>query len=191
MKKFLIWVLVFFGGVVLLDISACNSKTGQYAPDRYFSKAEQDSIMVDVVSYIYKRPQGVSSETRFDEQNRAKYIPVIKNFEFVSIFFEPSEEVYYYYLIRPAKGEGDKKRGVGGKFKINEAYRITYFREIFNTPVLTTEETRKRGVYLWKDLIEFKNIDRYYLNKDYVEFPDKACKYDTLTHEWSYSIVQK
>ncbi len=144
--------------------------------------------MVDVVTYIYKRPRGVSKEDRFNPNYRSKYASVINDFEFIHLYLNEPDSTYFFYLMRPAKSPDKKVRGVGGKFRIDDSLRITYFREIFNTPMITADEVHSKGKYLWDDLMYFNNVDRYYLNKDFIEFPDEGCKYDTIHYEWSYSF---
>lgn len=166
---------------------ACNSN--KYAPENYFSQKELDTVMVDVVTFIYKRPRGVSREDRFNPIHRSKYAALINEFEFIHLHFNDSDSTYFFYLKRPARSvDMTKVRGVGGKFKLNDSLRITYFREIFNTPMLTPGEVHSQGKYLWDDLMYFNNVDRYYLNRGFIEFPNEESKYDTIHYEWSYSL---
>ncbi len=186
MFKFTSYTNILFYGLLACCFVACNAN--KHAPETYFSQSELDTLMVDVVTYIYKRPRGVSREDRFNPDHRSKYALVINEFEFINLHFNKADSTYMFYLKRPVKSPDGKVRGVGGKFKVNESLRITYFKEIFNTPMITEEEVRTKGKYLWDDLMYFNNVDRYYLNKDFVEFPDEGCKYDTINYEWTYSF---
>jgi hypothetical protein len=179
--------------ILLFCLSALAGSCGKsgdiYDVNTYFSQAAQDTIMANIITYIYKVPRGVRKENKHQPEYRHLYVQQIPEFDFVHYFID-HDSTHYFYLIRPARNVQSHKRGAAGKYKIGPNLELLHFQEIFNTPMLPVEEIREKGKYLWADLMHFKHVDRYFLNKDYIEFPDERARYDTTLKEWTYTKEQ-
>lgn len=169
---------------LLVGISAC-SKADKHHIDHYYSKSEQDTLMANIVTHIYKVPRGVRKQDKHDPKYRHLYLGEINKFEFVNYLVD-EDSTHFFFLIRPARNAHGHKRGVGGKYKLGEDMTLLDFEEIFNTPMMPEEEIREKGRYLWADIVRFKHVDRYFLNKPYIEFPDERTRYDKAKKEWTY-----
>lgn len=156
-----------------------------YKISHYYKKEIQDTILTNIIVNIYKVPRGVPKVDKYNSDYRELYLNQVDKFEFLHYFID-QEEVHYFYLIRPARNSGNLKRGVAGKYKVDKDYNLLEFEELYNTPMLETELIKSRGEELWADLMYFKNVDRYLLNKDYIEFPGDRVKYDKTLKEWVY-----
>ncbi len=170
--------------ITILLIVSCNKKN-RYDIDHYISEELQDSLLTDIVIYTYKVPRGVSKNDKFNPEYRYLYKNELSKFELLYYHID-IDSTHYFLMIRPVRHALDHKRGVAGQFKLTSDFKIYGFKEIFNTPMLPEETIRERAEYLWRDLMYYKNIERYYLNMDYVEFPNAECTYDTTLHEWVY-----
>jgi hypothetical protein len=170
-------------------VCSCGKSRDVYDVNTYFDQASQDTIMANIITYIYKVPRGVRKENKHLPEYRHLYVQQIPEFEFVHYFID-LDSTHYFYLIRPARNVHNHKRGTAGKYKIGPNLELLHFQEILNTPMLPVEEIREKGEYLWADLMHFKHVDRYFLNKDYIEFPDDRARYDTTLKEWTYSKEQ-
>ncbi|WP_194776683.1 hypothetical protein [Pararhodonellum marinum] len=179
MRNFLFVVMAVF-------VFASCEKRDKYDVDQYFSKAEQDTIMTNIVTYIYKVPRGVDPKNKHDLAYRKLYVSQINQFEFVNYHIDAVDSIHYFFLIRPARNVHNHKRGVLGKYKLGKELQLLDFEEIANTPMLAVDEIREKGAYLWEDLMYFGNLDRFYLNKAYVEFPDERTRYDFDKKVWTY-----
>src|SRR5690606_34696946 len=113
------------------------------------------------------------------------YKKLLPEFEFVYYHIDP-DSTHYFYLIRPARNAMGYKRGVAGRYKTDKALNLYEFSEIFNTPMLPADSVRARGKYLWADLMHYKHIERYFLNEEYIEFPNERCTYSFELKEWVY-----
>lgn len=170
-------VVFFFCGLFLLS---CKDK---YEVKNYYAQAEQDSLLTDIITYVYIRPQHANWQTRFDRKYRKYYVSHIRDFQFQRYFID-ANDTHYFYLIRPARGPEGSIRGVGGFFKLNENGEIISFREVFNTPIATNAELDIKGLELFKWMTVHQNVNDYLKNPDYIEWPDKMTYYDTIQYEW-------
>ena len=163
-------------------LAACSGKD-KYSADDYFSPSERDTLLADMITYIYAMPQYASTETRFGKEFRAYYVENLKQFRFEK-YYQAPEGIHYFYLIRPARSAEGSLRGVGGKFRLDANKKITSFEEIFNTPASDLKTLQERGERLFNEMIRKGNVDDYLRNPDYIEWPGKTTYYDTTTHEW-------
>lgn len=177
-------ILFLISGV----ISFCSQKRNlvKYDINSYVDQPQQDSILTEIIINIYKVPKGVRKEYKRNPEYRKLYISQIPNFQFLKYHIVDSSQFHYFYLIRPARNVHGHKRGVAGRFKLEGKYKLTDFEEIFNTPMISEEDIIEKGEYLWNDLMYFGHVDRYFLNKQYIEFPDELTRYDKIKMEWTY-----
>lgn len=176
-----LFVFIF---VALLSV-ACQQKES-YSIDVYFSKPDQDTLMTNIITNIYKVPRGANSKDKHNLEYRSLYVSQLEQFQFVNYHIDLVDSMHYFFLIRPARNVHDHKRGVFGKYKLEKDFKLSVFEELANTPMLAEEEILEKGSYLWEDLMYFKNLDRFFLNKAYVEFPDDRTRYDLVKKEWTY-----
>lgn len=149
-------------------------------------KPTHDTLMADIITYIYKVPRGADPKRKHDLEYRKLYVNQIPNFRFVYYHIDEEDSTHYFYLIRPARNEQGYNRGVLGKFKWDENRKFTEFREIAVTPMQPDETLLENGKYLWQDLMFYGHVDRYFLNKQFIEFPDERTRYDLKNHFWTY-----
>lgn len=174
--------------VLIFVVLACNAKTkNPYDISNYFDKAAQDTLMTNIITYIYKVPKGVKKEDKFNPEYRQLYVNQIEEFKWVYYHVDVNDQ-HYFYLIRPARNVKGYKRGVAGSFRLKVNLELDDFREILNTPMQPEDEILEKSEYLWKDLMYFKHVDRYLYNRDFIEFPSEGCKYDFEKKEWRYDV---
>lgn len=174
----------FFSLIYILWFSFCIFSCGdKYDVDTYFEKGDKDSLLTDIITYVYVRPQYAEWNTRFDPKFRTYYVTQLGKFRFER-YYRDDKGMHYYYLIRPARSAQGNIRGVGGTFKLNEDGKIIWFREVFNTPVAALPQLQERGQELFIRMVKTGNIDDYIKHPDYIEWPNDMTYYDTLRHEW-------
>jgi len=177
MKKYLLFCFLFFLSLIVVS---CKNK---FNVNAYHNNRQRDSLLVDIITFIYVRAPQSNSQTRFDPQFRKYYVAQLGKFQFEKYFVD-QRGTHYFYLIRPARSASGSMRGVGGKFRLDVKGRITSFEEIFNTPAATLPILQERGAELFSHLINRGHIDDYLKHPDYIEWPDQMTYYDTLQHEW-------
>lgn len=72
----------------------------EYDVSRYFPGNEKDSLLANMVTYIYRRPAKAKAEDRTKPAFRSYYVRSMLQFEYV-YHHSPDDSVHYYYLIRP------------------------------------------------------------------------------------------
>ncbi len=177
--------ILFISIMVLAIITATSCKKDKYDINNYYPQNLQDTLMTNIIINIYKVPKGVRKEDKHLVEYRHLYVKEIPKFKFVHYFID-QDSTHYFYLIRPARNIHNHKRGVVGKYKVDSNLNLLDFEEILNTPMLAEEEIIEKGKYLWADLMYYKHVNRYSLNKHYIEFPDERTRYDKVKKEWTY-----
>jgi len=152
-------------------------------PRAYFNAAQHDSLLADIITYIYVRPPGATWETRFEPQYRKYYVTLLPRFSWKKAWRDQNGW-YYFYIIRPARSAEGAIRGVGGMFKLDKNGKIKSFKEVFNTPVGAITRLEEIGAELFNYMKRHGNVDAYLLNDAYLEWPTAWTYYDTIRHEW-------
>ncbi|HMQ06984.1 MAG TPA: hypothetical protein PKC30_06755 [Saprospiraceae bacterium] len=177
------FIFFFFAFLIMACQTPDSFEFSHHVPD----KEQRDSILTDIVIYIYKVPRGVRKENKFNPEYRHLYENESGKFNMIKYHID-NEGIHSFFLIRPVRSHlAEHRRGVFGRFSLDDQMKIRNFEELANTPRLTEEEIIEKGNYLWQDLMYFKNLDRYFLNKDYIEFPDDRVRYDSQNKEWTYN----
>lgn len=167
------------------SLVACNNKSSSYDINNHFTQDEQDTLLTNIMIYIYKTPRGVRKENKFESEFRPLYASQLNEFKMLEYHID-EDSTHYFYMLRPARNAEGHKRGVAGKYKLGPELELLDFEEIFNTPMLPEDSIITRGKFLWEDLMHYKHVDRYFMNKDYIEFPNDQCTYDKELKEWVY-----
>lgn len=158
-------------------------KKDPYQAKTYFSQAEQDTLLVNIITYTSQYARGATNVTRFDAKFRQEYVGRLPQYKLVN-YFVASDSTHYFFITRPV-GSGMFRRGVGGKFKLGAKLMPTEYEELWCTPHFKEETVVvERGGFLFKAMTKEGNIDKYLTMKMYVEWPDSTLKYDKNIHEW-------
>ncbi len=175
--------------ISLLSIS-CGKVEDHFSVHNYFDQKRQDSLLVNIVTYIGKKPRLADYQTRHNAEHRNFYTQQAKQFRF-QYYYVSADNVHYYYLIRPARSTRGNLRGAGGKFKMRGHLEIYDLEELFITPVLDEEELVTKGEALFREMVGSGNINKYINYKNYIEWPDERLKYDRARNEWRYDVADE
>ena len=131
--------------ILLLGLIGCAMLCCQKKdePLSHFTPSERDSLLAEIITYVYSPPSEATTQTRFDSKYRKYFVAQISKFK-LEKYFVNEEAVHFYYIIRPARSAEGNIRGVGGLFKKDADGKIISFKEIFNTPVLELPELQQR-----------------------------------------------
>jgi hypothetical protein len=153
--------------------------------ESHYTSDEIDTLLVDFVSYIFKKPSVATWETKLNPEYRKYYINNTDRFEIV--YYSIKDNVHYYYLLRPARNEdGYQQRGVGGVFKRNEANKIVEFEELFNTNIMSSDSLKNVGYHLFSELISTGTVETLIKDTTIIEWPDGSLFYSKEKNEWRY-----
>jgi hypothetical protein len=178
MKGYLSFAFLF------LIFGACRPEKN--TPEYYFTQVQQDSLVVNIITYVAENATFSTDSTRFNPEFRAYYSKQIAKFKLANLE-KSASGVYYYFLIRPVANLTMYKRGVVGSFTLDSASLMPKnFKEIINTPHLAEELVKERGGFLFRELTKKGNITEYLGMRDYVEWPDSTLKYSEKTNRWVF-----
>jgi hypothetical protein len=153
--------------------------------DGYYSSIEIDTLLIDLVSYIYRKPSVATWQTKLNPEYRQYYINHTDRFEIV--YYSIKENVHYYYLLRPARNEdGYQQRGVGGLFRRDATHKIVDFEEVFNTAIMSSDSLKQIGYHLFLELIQSSNVNTFVDDRSIIEWPDGSLFYSKEKKEWRY-----
>jgi hypothetical protein len=170
--------LIVFAIIILFS---CNSEKHQIS--KYYSDNERDSLLTNIITYVYTKAPGATDSTKWESKYRSYYVKNLPSFH-IENYFIAENGWHYFFMIRPV-GSSEKRRGVLGKFKLDKGnLKPIEFEEIVNTPHLDEEIVKERGAFLFKKLIEKGNLNEYLAMKQYIEWPDATLFYDKKTNNW-------
>ncbi len=145
-----------------------------------------DTLLVNMVTFIHKRPNAAINRDRTDPQFRPYYVDAAGQYRMVYHRLAP-DSTHWFYLIRPARSVGGDKRGVGGRFRTNDRLEMVDFEEVFNTPILPVAELEDKGLALFQEMVATGGVRAYAEDRSFIEWPDDRLKYDVKRREWRYA----
>lgn len=168
--------------LVCICLITLSCQKDRYDVNTYFDKAQQDSLLTNIITYIYSKAPQSSNQTRFQPQYRNYYVAVLPKFSIQNYYIAP-DSTHYFFVIRPVGGLSFR-RGVIGRYKLGKNRMPTDFEEVVNTPHLDEKILKERGKFLFAELIKNGSLDKYLSMKHYVEWPDANLIYDKKLNEW-------
>ncbi len=173
---------ILFSLISLFFLISCNSEKHQ-ASD-YFIDNQKDSLLTNIITYLYIPAPAATNETKFQPQFRSFYTKNLSSF-YLQNYYQSPDGWNYFFVIRPVGGSPKFRRGVLGKFKLEpNSLMPIEFEEVANTPHLAEKIVKERGQYLFRELIKNRNLDKQIPMKQYIEWPDEHLQYDKKVHEW-------
>ena len=175
--------------IMMITLAACKDEKKPYRFNNYYSQQIRDTLLVEMVTLIGKKPKTADYLTRHEPRFRNYYTQLADSFSIV--FFHQADDTCYFYMVRPARSVRGNTRGVGGKLTLDADHKIDYFEESFNTPIYPREELERIGWRLFRELIEKRSISGLLWNVDYIEWPDDRLQYDVEKREWRYDVADE
>lgn len=164
---------------IFLALVSCTSKD-VYDVNNFYDLKEQDEILTGIVTYIFEAPPYTLMPDRFKPEHRNFYSLASAKFKILKFFIGP-DGTHYFYVLRPSSS--GNKRGAGGHFRLDKNLKISDFREVFVTPALPESEVTGRCAFLFDEMVKGK-LEPYLKMPTYVQWPNEASYYDTVTYEW-------
>jgi len=157
----------------------------RYDVERYFPGDSKDTLLANMITFIYKRPAVATQQTRTEPQFRSYYVESLSLFEYAYHGIGP-DSAHYFYLIRPARSLEGTLRGVGGRFTTRGGTALVEFEEILNTRIGTREKLLEHGVRFMEEALSAGRADAMIEDREVTEWPDERLKYSKSLREWRY-----
>ena len=116
-----------FGLFIIISILSCQSKNSKF--NIYLSDSQRDSLLTNIVTYIYTLAPNATPETKFQAQFKGFYAKNSSKFTLENLQQSPNGWIYFF-VIRPVGGS-NFNRGVLGKFKLAENSTTDVFPEFW------------------------------------------------------------
>ena len=190
MKKYAIIITLAAAVVIALFYKHfyVNKENQLYAVEHYIPAEQYDTLLVDMVTYMGVKPRNTNHLTRHEPQHRDFYINQAQNY-FLHSYYIADDDSHYYYMIRPARHHQYEHRAIGGKMKVDEAWRITEFEEIFATKPMSLHSLKELAANLFPEMVQDHEQIPYNVMQ-WIEWPDDRCRYDKQKNEWRYDVVE-
>ncbi|HTJ52516.1 MAG TPA: hypothetical protein VL443_23815 [Cyclobacteriaceae bacterium] len=168
--------------ISVLSIAGCSMKNNYDVAD-YYDASQCDSIQASIINYIFIAPPYTLMKDRFKPEHRSFYSDpkTLRRFS-IDKFYKNEKGVNYFLMLRPGN-RVEERRAVGGYFKLGENYTLEGFREIFVTPILAEQDAKAKGEFLFEKMVKGE-VDEFLKMKSYVQWPNDASLYDTVTYQW-------
>jgi hypothetical protein len=149
-------------------------------------EALREKWIVDMATYILRKPEHANWETKFDLEFRPFFEKKARELEW--IYAQPVGDTLYFYLIRDGRDHrGKSNRGVGGKLVLNASNDFQYFEELFVTKIIDRINLESIGKQFMMAIEEGQNLDSFLSNpNNSVEWPDGRLFYSVQKSEWRY-----
>jgi hypothetical protein len=168
------------------DIDTANF-INTYAIKNFVDTNIIDSLLINVVTYIGNKPIIATYQTKFNREFREHYVRLSEQFRFFLYFVHPDDNFHYYYIVRPARSIEGNRRGVFGRYKLNND-AISKFEEICNTHVGNDKEIELFGITIFNRFLANESIDSIISDINIIEWPDDRLRYDKTKYEWRYDL---
>ncbi len=156
-------------------------------PRRYMKAEESRDLLVRVSAYTEKKPRHVGYDERFYPENRPYYQRVAKNLNSTIAKLYIDDSLHYFLLTKKEpKSLHGEKRAVGGVFKLDND-SISEMDIRFVTPMMEEKELTKKSSELFYAMAKEKNMEFYFGNPAYMEWPNPDVSYDKRSNRWVIS----
>jgi hypothetical protein len=176
--------LVIFSLIFFCFIAGCDNSE-KYNIDKYYSAADRDTLLTNILPYITKLDDGVNYGNRFNPENKNYFKQQQFRYKFSFEQYALTEDSIHYFLIwKVAPSLYQKKIAIGGRFKKDSNGKIYAFEELFNTWKMKTEELKEKSFPVFAYMVKNGNVDKYISDRELIEFPDDKCVYDKSQSRW-------
>jgi hypothetical protein len=145
-----------------------------------------DSLTVDMATYVLRKPEVATWETKFNPEFRNHFVKMSQDLEF--IYGINRNDSIYFFLIRDGRDQNGKaNRGVGGRMVLNDDYSIAYFEELFVTRIKDRAILESIGLDFMNTVSLNEQLDKFVsLEMSDIEWPDGRLFYSVQKSEWRY-----
>jgi hypothetical protein len=149
-------------------------------------EALREKWIVDMATYILRKPEHANWETKFDPEFRPFFEKKADELEW--IYALPLGDTLYFYLIRDGRDHrGKSNRGVGGKLVLDASNNFQHFEEIFVTKIIDRVNLETIGKQFMAALENGESTNAFIENpSNAIEWPDGRLFYSVQKSEWRY-----
>ena len=181
--------LAFLVSVILFSCSTPSTK--EYNASRHFTEAQCAELLMKLIPYSAKLPNGYNYTQRFDKALDTFYVEEIKKYKLEKYYFSENDSTHYFLVSRVAPSLYEKRIAIAGKYKINNRGDITNYEEAFWTFKMKLPELEQKSEVLFNDYVSGNDLSKYLpgkTNDEWIEFPDAHSYYNKTEKRWVFSL---
>ena len=172
---------------VLMIMGGCFQKKNRYAPEECLSVEAQEKFLQTMMRYASKLPPEATHETKFNDEFKWYYDKAVKEAQIWFCSFDEGDSTYNLFVARQARSITPMREGVAVKVKFDRRGGFKEYEEVFRTWKMPEDTLKKRGLFLFKTMVNGGDLKLYYskFQQDrFIEFPDDRFYFDHAQRKW-------
>jgi len=177
--------------IITLAVFALFSCSDPKDPATYFSKEDQDYIILQSVRYSAKLPPASTHETKFKAEFDEYYSIAAKEVDFRRCL-KKKEDQYFFLMTRQARSIWPAREAIGGKMKVNKEGKLLDYEEVFRTWKMTEDTLNTRAFELFDRMTKGEDLTPFrtkYKGDRYIEFPDDRNVWSIEKKRWKDKVM--
>jgi hypothetical protein len=171
-----------------LLISLLAGCSPDYNAKAILSESDYNLLLTELAPYVVKKPDEFSYEERFNSEHQDFY----KNFleatqSEIRYFNQIDTATFFFFCHKDLTSLYEHYRGLGGYFRQDNNKNIVFLNILYHTPRFTKAEMDEKGLVLFNEMVDERNVDKYIGNKKFVHTPNDDFFYNTKLNRWDYT----
>lgn len=167
------------------SLAACS---GNYKPGEFLTTDQQDKLVLQISRYIDKKPKGIDYDKIFDASHDLWYKELSQIQESsLHCFFKRDSLNFYLIIKKDLTSLYNHYRYYGGNFKLSDSGKIVNLDQYVVSGRLGKGEVIIKGEEIFEELISIGNLDKYFGNAEYMEWPNSDVQYSVEEKKWVFT----
>lgn len=164
------------------------SCTTSYDAKENLSEDAYTKELARIAPYVIKKPDEFGYKDRFNKENQAFYTKFIQLTNGKLSYYSVKDTAnLFFFEHRDLTSLYEHYRGLGGYYKTTKEGEIVFMNILYHTPRLTRAEMDERGKLLFMEMVKEGNVNKYLVDKNYIDTPNADFFYNTKTNRWDYT----
>jgi hypothetical protein len=182
----------FFILAALITATGCHQGNKKYDAAQCFPVDKQQIFLQAMVRYASKLPPEASHETKFENRFDWYYDKAVSESQILYCHFDGKDSVYSILVARQARSITPMQEGIAVKIKFNNGIGFKQYEEVFRTWKMPQDTLKKRGLFLFKTMINGGDLKLYsskFQQDRFIEFPDDRFYFDKVQRKWIDTVL--
>lgn len=156
-------------------------------PSSYLDSLQMDAVLDNVIRHIGKLPGKATHETKFNSDFDEFYKDHKKKYTLKYFYKDTTSGWNYFLFYKLTYSLYNKKVGIAGRYKLDEANELSSFEEGFRTWKMLEPELDEKSKILLSLYINGEDLSPFYpenSKEEYIEFPDAKTRYNIEERRW-------
>ncbi|MFM7859489.1 MAG: hypothetical protein ACKO96_48085, partial [Flammeovirgaceae bacterium] len=142
--------------VLILVVFTISCKQKGYQPSEYLTLKQQDAIMWTLMRYVARPPEGLTFPERF-YKGYDKHYQEQQALHKLDAFYIKGDTCFFM-VSRRAPSLVEKRVANAGKFVLTEKGELMYYKEVFRTFKMKSDELHKKSFFLFDRMVKNEDL---------------------------------